>query len=61
VGLVVVGNLGWAAGALWVIAGGTWSPSTAGVVFALGQAGAVLGLSVVEARGALALQQRPSP
>jgi len=56
VSLVVLGNLAWAAGALWVVDGGLWSPSTAGVVFALAQAACVLVLSALETRGALALR-----
>ncbi|MBC8069148.1 MAG: hypothetical protein IAG13_12510 [Deltaproteobacteria bacterium] len=60
VAMVVAGNLAWAAAAVEVIVGGTFTPSVWGSAFAIVQALTVLGLSVLELRGALALRNQTS-
>lgn len=54
--LVIVGNVGWVLGSLWLLAGGAIKPNALGVAFVLLQAGAVAVLAALEYMG---LQRAP--
>lgn len=54
--LVILGNVGWVLGSLWLLSGGAIKPNTLGVIFVLLQAGAVAVLAALEYQG---LQRAP--
>lgn len=49
--LVILGNVGWVLGSLWLLAGGAIKPNALGVAFVLLQAGAVAVLAALEYMG----------
>ena len=51
IGLVVVGNLAWAAGCVALLLGGGIAPTALGVAWVLAQAGVVVGLAALQWRG----------
>lgn len=51
IGLVIVGNLAWAAGCVALLLGGGIAPTALGVAWVLAQAGVVVGLAALQWRG----------
>lgn len=49
--IVILGNVGWVAGSLWLLLAGTISPNGIGYVFVIAQALVVAGLAELEAMG----------